>query len=202
MKIPKYICARCKMHFTRRWNANRHCNNKHYGTEGCVILFRDYILHKEIINLSFSDQYSENTTQIPYQQNLSFQERTNSNPMLYTNFNLTSNPNENYFDKDIRLSYTLNQLAPHYQQLENLLSHLPPSNRAFILGNILCMTLNDENPIAFINNQLEEFQKANTRHRMLDAISKSSGLDKNITKEVLKMGLKPIKKLLGKPSVI
>ena len=23
------ICSKCRQRFTRRWNANRHCNNKH-----------------------------------------------------------------------------------------------------------------------------------------------------------------------------
>lgn len=126
----------------------------------------------------FSDEYSENTTnQITYQKNLSFKEKTNS--LFYTNFKISSsNSNEDYMDKEIRLFDTLDKLAPHYQQLENLLSHLPQSNRASILGPILNTALNDENPIAFINSQLEGFRRARTRNRMLDDISKSYGWDK------------------------
>ena len=53
------------------------------------------------------------------------------------------------------------------------------------------MALNDENPIAFIKNQLEGYIKEpETRNRMLDDISKSYGWDKNFTEELLKMGLK------------
>jgi hypothetical protein len=52
------------------------------------------------------------------------------------------------------------------------------------------MALNDENPIAFIKNQLEGYRRARIRNRMLDDISKSYGWDKNFTEELLKMGLK------------
>jgi hypothetical protein len=62
---------------------------------------------------------------------------------------------------------------------------------ASILGSILNITLNSENPIAFINNQLEGFRKAKPSNRMLYNISLLYGLYKNITKEFLKLGLKP-----------
>ncbi|MGZ5548815.1 MAG: hypothetical protein ACXWFZ_12800, partial [Nitrososphaeraceae archaeon] len=76
------------------------------------------------------------------------------------------------------------------QQLENLLSHVAQPKRASILGPLLNMALNSENPVAFINNQLDEFRRAKTRDRMLDEISASLGLNKNITKEYLRMRLK------------
>ena len=78
---------------------------------------------------------------------------------------------------EILLNYKLDEIAPQYQQLENLLSHVPQPNRAFILGPILNMALASENPIAFINNQLDEFRRAKTRNRMLDDISASLGLN-------------------------
>ena len=79
MKTPKWICEECEQTFTRRWNANRHCNNKHYGTLDSVILFREYLANKGNNRyLRLSDMYSQNTNQIPYHQNLSFQEKTNS----------------------------------------------------------------------------------------------------------------------------
>jgi len=48
------------------------------------------------------------------------------------------------------------------------------------------MALNDENPIAFIKNQLEGYRRDRIRNRMLDDISKSYGWDKNFTEELLK----------------
>ena len=41
--------------------------------------------------------------------------------MLYKNFNRLAKPtNEDCQDKEIKLSYTLDQLTPHYRQLETL----------------------------------------------------------------------------------
>ena len=189
MKTPKWICEACEQTFTRRWNANRHCNNKHYGTLETVILFREYLANKGNYRyLRLSDMYSHNTNQIPYHQNLSFQEKTNSK--IETKFKIPLHPIEDYLDREILLNYKLDEIAPQYQQLENLLSRVAQPIRTSILGSVLNNTLNSENPIAFINNQLDEFRRAKTRDRMLNEISKSLGLNKNITKEYLKMRLK------------
>ena len=42
MKTPRYICSKCRQPFTRRWNANRHSNNKHYGGIENIISFTEY----------------------------------------------------------------------------------------------------------------------------------------------------------------
>jgi hypothetical protein len=189
MKTPKWICEACEQTFTRRWNANRHCNNKHYGMLDSVILFREYSANKGNNRyLLLSDLYSENTYQIPYQKNLSFQEKTNSR--LATKFKIPLHPIEDYLDREILLNYKLDEIAPQYQQLENLLSRVAQPKRTPILGSVLNNALNSGNPIAFINNQLDEFRRAKTRDRMLNEISASLGLNKNITKEYLKMRLK------------
>ncbi|HEX7141271.1 MAG TPA: hypothetical protein VF222_02210 [Nitrososphaeraceae archaeon] len=188
MKTPKWICEECEQTFTRRWNANRHCNNKH-GTLDSVILFREYLANKGNNRyLRLSDMYSQNTNQIPYHQNLSFHEKTNSR--LETKFKIPLHRIEDYQDREILLNYKLDELAPQYQQLENLLSHVAQPKRASILGPLLNMALNSENPVAFINNQLDEFRRAKTRDRMLDEISAYLGLNKNVTKEYLRISLK------------
>jgi hypothetical protein len=189
MKTPRYICSKCRQPFTRRWNANRHCNNKHYGTLDCVISFTEYLVNSGNTKfLQLPDNYSKNTYQISYQQNLFPQEKTN--PMLQTKFKTSFDPIGDDEDKVILLYSKLDELAPQYQQLENLLSHLSQPKRASILGPILKMALDSENPIAFMNNQLDEFRRSKIRDRMLDDISAHLGFDKNISKEYLKMGLK------------
>ena len=189
MKTPKWICEACEQTFTRCWNANRHCNNKHNGTLDSVILFREYLANKGNYRyLRLSDMYSQNTNEIPYHQNLSFHEKTNSK--IETKFKKPFHPIEDYYDREILLNYKLDEIAPQYQQLENLLSRVAQPNRTYILGYVLNNALDSENPVAFINNQLDEFRRAKTRDRMLDEISSSLGLNKNITKEYLKMRLK------------
>jgi len=189
MKTPKWICEKCQQTFTRRWNADRHYNNKHDGTLYSVILFREYLASKGNNKfLRLPDKYSENANQIPDPKNLSFQGKTN--PLLEPQFESSIDPIEDYLDKEILLANKLDKVAPQYQQLENLLSHIPEPNRRSILGSILTRALNSESSVAFIHNQLEGFRRAKTRNRMLDDISASLSLNKNMTKQFLKMGLK------------
>ena len=47
MKTPRYICSKCREPFTRRWNANRRCNNKHYGGIENIISFTEYIMNQK-----------------------------------------------------------------------------------------------------------------------------------------------------------
>lgn len=47
MKTPRYICSKCREPFTRRWNANRRCNNKHYGEIENIISFTEYIMNQK-----------------------------------------------------------------------------------------------------------------------------------------------------------
>ena len=47
MKTPRYICSKCRQPFTRRWNANRHSNNKHYGGIENIISFTEYIMNQK-----------------------------------------------------------------------------------------------------------------------------------------------------------
>jgi hypothetical protein len=46
MKTPRWICAKCRQPFTRRWNANRHSNNKHFGSIENIISFTEYIINR------------------------------------------------------------------------------------------------------------------------------------------------------------
>jgi hypothetical protein len=156
----------------------------------CVNLFTEYLVNTENTKfLRLPDKYSENTYQIPYPQNLFSQEKIN--PMLQPIFKTSSlHPIEDDDDKVILLYSKLDELAPQYQQLENLLSHLSQPDRASLLGPILNMALDSENPIAFMNNQLDEFRRSKIRNRMLDDLSAYLGLDNNTIKEQLKRELK------------
>jgi hypothetical protein len=157
----------------------------------CVILFTEYLVNTGNTKfLRLPDKYSdENTYQIPYQQNPLSQEKTNPMPQPLFKTSLFD-PVEDDDDKVILLYSKLDKLAPQYQQLENLLSHLSQPKRAFLLGPILNMALDSENPIAFMNNQLDEFRRSKIRNRMLDDLSAYLGLDNNTIKEQLKRELK------------
>jgi hypothetical protein len=188
MRTPKLICEQCEQTFTRRWNANRHCNNIHHGTY-CIILFSQYIANKGKNSLlKLQDKFSEDPNPIRYKKSQFFQAK--ANPLLEAQFKSSIDPIEDNIDGELLLYDKLDEVGPQYQQLENLLAHVPEQYRRFFLGFILTRALLSENPVAFIQNQLEGFRKAKMRNKMLDDISASIGFNKNITKEFLKMGLK------------
>ena len=41
------VCARCRLPFTRKWNAIRHCNNKHSGVIENIISFTEYVINQK-----------------------------------------------------------------------------------------------------------------------------------------------------------
>jgi len=47
MKTPKYVCARCKLPFSRKWNAMRHCNNKHSGVIENIVSFTEFVINQK-----------------------------------------------------------------------------------------------------------------------------------------------------------
>lgn len=49
MKTPKYICAKCRQPFTRRWNAYRHSNNKHFGSIENIISLSLLLIKKILL---------------------------------------------------------------------------------------------------------------------------------------------------------
>ena len=88
------------------------------------------------------------------------------------------------------LSNTLDRITPQYEQIGNLLSHIPDPKKTQILGGIISRALISDNPIKFINSQLKDWRKAKFYNKMLDDASAFLGFNKQTTKECLKMGLK------------
>ena len=88
------------------------------------------------------------------------------------------------------LSNALDKIAPQYEQIGNLLSHIPDPQKAQIRGGIINSALLSDNPIKFINSQLKVIRKAKFYNKMLDDASVFLGFNKQTTKDYLKMGLK------------
>ena len=59
MKTPKYICAKCRQPFNRRWNAYRHSNNKHFGSIDNIISFTEFITNQKNSSLSLNYFYED-----------------------------------------------------------------------------------------------------------------------------------------------
>ena len=88
------------------------------------------------------------------------------------------------------LSNTLDKIAPKYEEIGNLLSHITEQKKSQILGGIISRALYADDPIVFINKQLKDLRKAKFYNRMIDNASVFLGIDKQFTKEYLKRGLK------------
>jgi uncharacterized protein YeeX (DUF496 family) len=97
---------------------------------------------------------------------------------------------DDFIKREMMLSNTLDKIAPKYEEIKNLLSHVPEPNKTQILGGIISNALVSDNPIRYINNQLKDLRKAKLYSRMLDDASVFLGIDNQATKEYLKMGLK------------
>jgi hypothetical protein len=115
MKIPKWICIKCEQTFTRKWDAFRHCNNKHGTILDSFIQFREYLMNRPNSQLSLIPNNALNFNQQSDQQNRYFQEK-NINPHTDT----LSKPIDGY-TSDEKLYNTMFELAPMYEELEILL---------------------------------------------------------------------------------
>jgi hypothetical protein len=90
---------------------------------------------------------------------------------------------------DFLLYDKLNDLSPIYQQIQNLLSDIPVQDKKVILTIILIRSLNSENPLDFINNELNDIRKMKIGNSMINDMSSYLGFDKSFVKEFLKMRL-------------
>lgn len=185
MKIPKWICIQCEQTFTRRWNAFRHCNNKHGTILDSVIQFREYLTNKTNSQSLLIPNNASDFNQLSYQQNRNFQAKR-INPHTDT----ISNTIDNYTSPEKLVYNTMIELAPKYEEIENLLSHMPEPKRRAILGSIVSLSIGSYNPVAFMNTQLKIWRNATVCNRMLSNASVFLGFNEQFTKEYLKMGIK------------
>ena len=185
MKIPKWICIKCEQTFTRKWNAFRHCDNKHGAIFESVIHFREYLMNRPNFQSSLIPNNTLNFNQLPYQQNRNFQDKR-INPHTDT----LSNPIDDYTSDEKLLYNTMNELAPMYEELENLLSNMPEPNRVGILGGIVSQAIYSNNPVVFMKTQLKAWRNATVCNRMINNSSVFLGCNKQLTKHHLKMGIK------------
>jgi hypothetical protein len=189
LKTPKWICNICKQTLTRKWNAKRHCNIKHDGIFDSIISFREYLLTTTMDSNPNRSFYSQNVNELPYQNSLFFHDKS-TNFNLYPHLSSTPDPIDDFTKREMMLIDILDKIAPKYEEIGNLLSHVPEPKKTRILGSIISRALYDDNPIRFINKQLKDWRKAKFYNKMLDDASVFLGFNKQSTREYLKIGLK------------
>ena len=118
MKAPKYICAKCRLPFTRRWNANRHCNNKHYGEIENIISFTEYITNQKGSSLFFNHFYHDNNS---YLTNVTKAQYKTISPYNIIQFSPLKDPFEQIIDNNLMPLEFLDQLAPKYEEMQRIL---------------------------------------------------------------------------------
>ena len=195
MKHPRWICNICKQTFTRKWNAKRHCNTHHEGIFDSIIFFNEYMkvtktTTKTYPTLPNQDVYSYNNNHLPHQENLFFQDNSTLTPSIDPNLLSTQTTKDDFTKMEMLLSNILINIAPKYEEIENLLSHISEPNKTQILGGIVSRAVYDDNPFRYINNKLKELRKTMFYNKMLDAASVFLGFDKQSTKEHLKKGIR------------
>jgi hypothetical protein len=75
----------------------------------------------------------------------------------------------------------MNELAPMYEELENLLSNMPEPNRVRILGSIVSQAIYSNNPVVFMKTQLKTWRNATVCNRMINNSSVFLGYNKQLT---------------------
>ena len=186
MKNPKWICSKCRQPFTRRWNANRHCNNKHYGAIENIISFTEYIINRKD-SIPLNGFYEENNPSLNVNNLIFFDEPSYVNN---SQFNTLLDPLDDAIESELLSDELLDQLAPKYEEMQRILDCLPEPSRNILLGNALSSAIQSNNPVASLDRRLTDIRKVKTRGMMVNELSTFYGIDKTSTREFLKLILK------------
>jgi hypothetical protein len=184
MKTPKYICSKCRQPFTRRWNANRHCNNKHYGGIENIISFTEYIMNqKDSIPLTGNSK-DNSSYQSNVNNNLFFDNSIFGDNLRYTTF---TDPIVDAFDRELLPYEIFEQLGPTYEEMRRILDYVPEDSKKKILGNALSSAINSNHPVDTMNKELIDLRKSASSIMMLNDLASFYGRDKAYIKELLKL---------------
>ena len=187
MKTPRWICAKCRQPFTRRWNANRHSNNKHFGSIENIISFTEYIINRTD-STPLNGFYEDNNSHPINIKNQLFLEDSIS--VNNSQFNSLTDPLDDAIERQLLSYKLLDIVAPKYEEMQHVLDCVPEQSRKILLGNALSSALNSNNPIESMQKQLTDFRKAKSRVMMIDDLTAFYGTGKEFTKEFLKLILK------------
>ena len=189
MKTPRWICAKCRQPFTRRWNAYRHSNNKHFGSIVDIISFTEFTINgvdsSIPLNGFYEDKNSNHPTNVKNQ--LFFDKPISFNNNL---FDTLLEPLDDALERESSSYELLDQLAPKYEEMHRTLDFVPEPSRSILLGNALYSAINSDNPQESMHTQLIDLRKNKTRVMMLNNLTAFNHTGKAFTKEFLKLLLK------------
>lgn len=196
MKTPKWICSKCRQPFTRKWNANRHCNNKHSGRIENIISFTDYIVNRTDSSIPLSRSYKDNNNnhlQLNHQE-LNVKKHLFLDKSISVNNNLAFNtiddPVEDLLERELLPHKVLEPVCPIYEEMQSLLDSFPEPYRQIFLKNALISAINSGNPVETMHKKLTEYRKFKTSRMMLNDLASYYGQDKEYIKEWLRLKFK------------
>ena len=185
MKTPKWICSKCNQPFTRKWNANRHCNMKHPGRMENITSFTEHIMNSTNLQYNIrSDYFYQNNSQL-----LNIEKQLFNDKLINMNYSQSNTLNNSLYDanRSKLLSYELlDQLAPAYEEMQRILDCLPKDTKKLIIGSALATAIASNNPHDSIQNQLNSLRKNKNRVMMINDLSLVYGPNKGATKKWLK----------------
>jgi hypothetical protein len=187
MKTSRYICSKCRQPFTRRWNAYRHSNNKHFGSIEDIISFTEYTSNRPDSSIPLNGFYEDNNNShhpINVKNQLFFDK-----PISFNNDLLDTllEPLDDALERESSSYELLDQLAPKYEEMQRTLDFLSEPFRSILLGNALSSAINSDNPLESMHNQLIDLRKNKTRTMMLSNLTAFNHTGKAFTKEFLKL---------------
>jgi len=188
LKNPRWFCSKCRQPFTRKWNANRHCNNKHFGAVEYIISFSDYIINPTGHSISLNNIYqNKDSNPLNVKKNVLFDKPIST-------YNFPNNSITDSFDDLIEqesLPYKiLDPIAPQYEEMQRILDSVPESSKRFLLGNALSSAINSNTPVQTMNKRLREIRRDKTNLMMINDIAAFYNIDKTSGKEFLKLKFK------------
>ena len=190
MKLPKYICAKCRIPFTRMWNAHRHCNNKHSGAIENIISFTEYITKQKHSSIPLNDLYEDNNSpKINVKNQLFFDNQISANNNNLP-FNTIADPFDDFIENELLPYKVLEPLSLEYEEMQRLLESFPQPQKQALLLNALFSALNSENPKTTMHKKLLEYRKMKSSIMMLNDLTAYFGRDKEYIKGFLKLKLK------------
>jgi hypothetical protein len=189
MKIPNYICAKCKLSFTRKWNTNRHCYNKHYGAIENIISYTEYLTYQnDYSSTILNDSYENNINPPSPVRNELLVDRSNIYPKNNNlPFNTLTDPFKEAIDRELSPYKLLEPLGPKYEEMRHVLECIPEPTRTKLLGNALASAINSKNPVETMSNKLTDFRKAKSKVMMLNDLAAFYGKDHESIKEFLRL---------------
>jgi hypothetical protein len=187
MKIPNYICAECRRPFTRRWNANRHCDNKHHGAVENIISCTEFVTNQKDHSSITLNYYEDNISRPTNLKNELFFDQSNYPNNNNSPHNTLSDPLDEALDRELSSYELLEPLGTKYQEMRRVLDFLPEPTKKKLLGNALFSAISSNNPVQTMNKKLIDYRKAKSNVMMLNDLAAFYGKDKAFIKEFLKL---------------